>query len=176
MLVIEILKKQLLQITDNISQPGYQENIDCFFAKPIGLWVYLYYKENRLSRVCFSPDPQTRRDRITQETTEKLVSYFKGDIPEFTIDEILFHYPDFTKKVLLETMKIPYGMTLSYNALAVRIGKPKCVRAVANAEGKNKTPIVIPCHRVIAKNGLGGYSPGIDIKKRLLDFEGKNIG
>jgi len=71
-------------------------------------------------------------------------------------------------------MKIPYGKTVSYKELAVRIGKPRAYRAVANACGKNRLPIIIPCHRVIASDGVGGYSAGVDIKRRLLEIEGMN--
>jgi methylated-DNA-[protein]-cysteine S-methyltransferase len=81
----------------------------------------------------------------------------------------------FQEKVWKEMMKIPYGKTLSYKELAARIGKPKAYRAVANACGKNKIPIMIPCHRVVGSNGLGGYSAGIDIKKKLLEIEGVRI-
>ena len=70
--------------------------------------------------------------------------------------------------------KIPYGETRTYKYIAIAIGKPKASRAVANACGKNPTPIIRPCHRVICTDGsLGGYSaPGGAIeKKRLIDSE-----
>lgn len=70
--------------------------------------------------------------------------------------------------------KIPYGETRTYKDIAIAIGKPKASRAVANACGKNPTPIIRPCHRVICTDGsLGGYSaPGGAIeKKRLIDSE-----
>ena len=70
--------------------------------------------------------------------------------------------------------KIPYGETRTYKEIAIAIGKPKASRAVANACGKNPTPIIRPCHRVICTDGsLGGYSaPGGAIeKKRLIDSE-----
>jgi O-6-methylguanine DNA methyltransferase len=69
-------------------------------------------------------------------------------------------------------MRIPFGETVSYAELARRIGKPRAVRAVAQACGKNPLPIVIPCHRVIRSDGtIGGYSGGIRWKQRLLRFE-----
>ena len=70
--------------------------------------------------------------------------------------------------------KIPYGETRTYKDIAIAIGKPKASRAVANACGKNPTPIIRPCYRVICTDGsLGGYSaPGGAIeKKRLIDSE-----
>ena len=79
----------------------------------------------------------------------------------------------FQKKVWIELTKIPYGETISYKELANRIGKPKAVRAVANAVGANPLPIQIPCHRVIASDGtIGGYSLGTKLKIKLLKLEG----
>ena len=75
-----------------------------------------------------------------------------------------------------EISKIPYGQTISYKEIAVKIGYPNSSRAVANACGKNPYPIIIPCHRVICSNGeLGGYSGpgGLSEKRRLLKVENR---
>ena len=80
----------------------------------------------------------------------------------------------FQKKVWLELSKIPKGETKTYNEIAIAIGHPLAVRAVANACGKNPYPIKIPCHRVIRSDGkLGGYSApgGTAAKRRLLKEE-----
>ncbi|MBT3363284.1 MAG: MGMT family protein [Chloroflexi bacterium] len=70
------------------------------------------------------------------------------------------------------TSTIPYGQTRSYGWVAAQIGKPKAARAVGQALGRNPTPILIPCHRVITSSGkLGGFSSGIDMKQTLLDTE-----
>lgn len=80
---------------------------------------------------------------------------------------------EFQKSVWTALQKIPYGKTKSYSDIAEMIGKPKAVRAVANACGANKIAIIIPCHRVISKNGsIGGYYWGPEIKKILLKLEG----
>ena len=81
---------------------------------------------------------------------------------------------DFQRLVWREIEKIPYGETRSYRDIAIRIGKPKSYRAVANACGKNPLPIIRPCHRVICSNGeIGGYSinGGAALKKALLKCE-----
>ena len=71
---------------------------------------------------------------------------------------------------------IPYGETWSYQKQANEIGKPKAVRAVANANGHNRIAIIIPCHRVIGSDGsLTGYGGGLERKKWLLDFEQNNL-
>lgn len=81
----------------------------------------------------------------------------------------------FQMRVWRELQGIPYGKTLSYNEIAEKIGHPKAYRAVANACGSNRVPLVIPCHRVVRKNGdLGGYRYGIGRKKKLLEMEAKN--
>tara|TARA_B110000196_G_scaffold7992_1_gene6962 strand:+ start:495 stop:779 length:285 start_codon:yes stop_codon:yes gene_type:complete len=82
---------------------------------------------------------------------------------------------EFQIKVWEEIKKIPHGNTITYKELAIAIGKPKAIRAVANACGKNPYPIKIPCHRVVRSDGgLGGYSGigGIQKKKELLREEG----
>ena len=78
---------------------------------------------------------------------------------------------DFQKKVWAVIEKIPYGSTITYKEIAIKIGKPKAARAVANACGQNPEPIIRPCHRVICSNGdTGGYSGpgGTEAKKKLL--------
>ena len=79
----------------------------------------------------------------------------------------------FQQKVWNELLKIPKGQVRTYQDIAHAIGNPKAVRAVANAIGANTLPIIVPCHRVIRKNGtLGGYRWGIEKKKKLLKKEG----
>jgi O-6-methylguanine DNA methyltransferase len=77
------------------------------------------------------------------------------------------------RMVWLEIARIPYGETISYTTLAERVGFPRAVRAVASACGANPVPLVIPCHRVVAKDGsLGGFSlGGLDVKEKLLTIE-----
>ena len=82
---------------------------------------------------------------------------------------------EFQARVWTAIKSIPYGETKSYSELAEEIGMPNAYRAVANACGANPVPLIIPCHRVVGKNGdLGGYGPGMDKKKFLLNLEKKN--
>lgn len=79
---------------------------------------------------------------------------------------------EFQKRVWKALMKLPYGKTCSYRELATSINQPKAFRAVAQANGRNRLPIIIPCHRVINADGrLGGYSAGLDRKIHLLELE-----
>ncbi len=79
----------------------------------------------------------------------------------------------FQQKVWGELLKIPKGKVCTYEYIARKIGNPKAVRAVGTAIGKNNLPVIVPCHRVIRKDGtLGGYRWGIEKKRKLLESEG----
>ena len=85
---------------------------------------------------------------------------------------------DFQKLVWAEIDKIPFGSTITYKDIALKIGKPNSARAVANACVQNPDPLIRPCHRVICSNGkTGGYSApgGAEMKKKLLEEEQKNL-
>jgi len=79
---------------------------------------------------------------------------------------------EFQKKVWNALLEIPYGETRSYQEIAIRVGNPKAVRAVGGACNRNPIGIIVPCHRVVGKNGsLTGYAGGLDYKKMLLEHE-----
>ncbi|HOG04716.1 MAG TPA: methylated-DNA--[protein]-cysteine S-methyltransferase [Paludibacter sp.] len=102
---------------------------------------------------------------------QQLKEYFKGERKEFNIPLDLVG-TDFQKKVWKSLIEIPYGSTISYGEQAKLIGKPKAVRAVANANAKNKVSIILPCHRVIGADGkLTGYGGGLWRKEKLLELE-----
>ena len=102
---------------------------------------------------------------------QQLREYFAGSRTEFTMPLDLYGTP-FQHAVWVELKRVPYGETVSYSDLAQRIGHPKAVRAVGAANGANPIPFVLPCHRVIGKNGkLTGYRGGLDMKERLLRLE-----
>lgn len=102
----------------------------------------------------------------------ELDDYFKGYRRDFNIMLDLSGLTTFQRKVLEETKRIGYGKTITYGELAKRIGSHP--RAIGGALAKNPFPIFIPCHRVVASNGIGGYSEGINIKIRLLELEARN--
>lgn len=98
--------------------------------------------------------------------------YFDGQLSEFKTPIDVSEGTPFQNSVWKKLLDIPYGGTATYREIAEGVGRPGAARAVGNAVGANPIPIVIPCHRVLASNGLGGYSSGIDIKKVLLRVEG----
>jgi methylated-DNA-[protein]-cysteine S-methyltransferase len=109
---------------------------------------------------------------ILKEAFLQLDSYFNKQLKVFSLPFDLRGTP-FQLKVWENLCKIPYGKTWSYYDLAKAVGNPKSVRAVGRINAQNPIPIIIPCHRVIRKNGnLGGYSGGLVIKDWLLRHEG----
>jgi len=109
-----------------------------------------------------------------EEAQACLHHYFKGEAVDFrdlAVD--LSTLTPFQREVLEMTSAIPYGQVETYTSLAVRLDRPGAVRAVGQALGRNPVPIIIPCHRVLRSNGsLGGFSGGLDWKRRLLELEG----
>lgn len=102
---------------------------------------------------------------------EQLTSYFAGQRRAFDLP-LRPNGTEFQLQVLDELQTIPYGTTTSYSDIASRIGRPKAVRAVGAANGRNPLPIIIPCHRVIGASGkLTGFGGGIPTKKALLKLE-----
>jgi methylated-DNA-[protein]-cysteine S-methyltransferase len=116
---------------------------------------------------------QTNGDDLHQLITE-LQAYFAGSRTRFTwsIDDMLVRSA-FQRDVLRVTADIPYGAVMSYQGIASAIGRPKAVRAVAQALRRNPIAIVIPCHRVVGRTGhLTGYAGGLERKRALLAHEG----
>ena len=114
-------------------------------------------------------------NNVCLEVLEEINKYFLTKNYRFKIP-IKLTGTEFQKEVWNEILKIPYGQTVSYEEIAIRLGNKNKVRAVANAIGKNKILIIVPCHRIIGKNGaLTGYKSGIDHKRMLIDYEKRNI-
>jgi len=115
------------------------------------------------------------RTTITAQIETELSSYFAGELTEFETP-LATSGTDFQRQTWEALQTIPHGETRSYAQLAEMIGKPAAIRAVASANANNGLALIIPCHRVIAKNGgLGGYAGGINRKQDLLDLESKQV-
>ncbi len=118
---------------------------------------------------------KTLKDKIFKTCYLQLYEFFFKGRKNFDISFKLIG-TDFQKKVWKSLSKIPYGATVSYQEIARKIKNPKAVRAVGLANKSNPLPIIIPCHRVIGKNGkLVGYSGGLELKAKLLNLERENI-
>ena len=118
------------------------------------------------------PDPDwIYSEKPFADARQQLSEYFEGSRQSFDLN-LRPDGTEFQLRVLEELQQIPYGSTVSYGDVAERIGKPKAVRAVGAANGRNPIPIVIPCHRVIGSDGkMTGFGGGIPTKKALLRLE-----
>lgn len=129
-----------------------------------------FLDENRPAELASSPSAQERS--IAAEASRQLAEYFAGQRTHFTVKCRPAGTP-FQQKVWQSLQEIPYGTTCAYSDIATKIGSPNACRAVGGANRINPIPIIIPCHRVIGKNGnLVGFSAGIDKKILLLELEG----
>lgn len=131
-------------------------------------------EEASIKKMILSRFPNATADDLQFKRLRVLLErYFRGEKVEFDVEIILPFCSAFTQNVLLETRKIPYGETRSYGWLARRLGYKNAARAIGQALKRNPIPIVIPCHRIIGKDGqIGGFSSGTHIKRRLLEIEG----
>ncbi len=108
---------------------------------------------------------------IFSDAVSQLVQYFEGRLKQFDLD-LQPQGTGFQRRVWQALLTIPYGATVTYGEIAEQIRNPKAFRAVGLANKCNPIPIIIPCHRVIGKNGkLTGFAGGLDIKQALLDLE-----
>ncbi|OOL30462.1 cysteine methyltransferase [Rhodococcus rhodochrous] len=129
----------------------------------------LYLAEHR-----HRPGPRTLGDVAAtgfEEVTEQLGEYFAGQRTEFTVP-LALHGTAFQLRVWQALRTVAYGTVCTYTDLAAAVGHPTAVRAVAAANGRNPVSIVVPCHRVIGRDGsLTGYAGGLARKRYLLDRE-----
>ncbi len=147
----------------------------CFdiFESPLGK-IYLTYCGKYLTGVSFRKPSHLsfRKGAAPKAFIQELSAYFNGENSVFTQKIKFLIGTDFEKKVWAALKKIPSGETRSYKWVAEKVGKPSALRAVGRALSKNPVPIVLPCHRVIASDGsIGGFSSGVERKRRLLDME-----
>jgi methylated-DNA-[protein]-cysteine S-methyltransferase len=110
---------------------------------------------------------------LLQQTVRQLQAYFAGERQDFDLPLDLSRGTPFQQAAWQALRALPYGSTCSYRALSAAIGRPRAVRAVGAAIGRNPVSIIVPCHRVIGANGaLTGYAGGLPRKQALLRLEG----
>lgn len=153
----------------------------CYIDTPIGE-LLLAGEEDALVMIGF-PKGSMRREPEAEwiynekplaEVSRQLREYFAGERREFDLP-LQLGGTEFQVSVLKALQEIPYGETTSYGEIAKRIGRPKAVRAVGAANGRNPIPIVVPCHRVIGSTGdLTGFGGGLDTKEALLRLEAEH--
>ena len=139
--------------------------------------IKIVCSEEYVLSVSFSDtmEENDKGSKVLDEALKQMSEYFSGKRKKFDLP-LYFEGTEFQKSVWNELRKIPYGTTVSYKNIAEGINNEKAVRAVGNANNKNKIMIIVPCHRVIGKNGkLVGFAGGLDKKEFLLEHEKKFI-
>lgn len=124
-----------------------------------------------------TPDPAGWTENpdhpVLRQAAAQLAEYFAGQRQQFALPLDLGRGTEFQRAVWQALLSIPFGQTTRYGALAARIGRPRAVRALGAAVGRNPISIIVPCHRVIGADGsLTGYAGGLDRKTALLRLEG----
>lgn len=148
-------------------------------ATPIGS-LRVTCQAGKLIRVEFvdeiAPDDSvTGSNALLHEARQQLNAYFAGRLHKFDLP-LAPAGTEFQLKVLQALQQIPWGETRSYGELAAMIGHPKSARAVGMANNRNPLPIIIPCHRVIGRNGkLVGYAGGLAVQQALLELEAAKV-
>ena len=137
------------------------------------------WEEGKLYVLLFpdQPPPQGKRGRspLLFELGRQLDAYFRGELRSFDVP-LRLRGTRFQLAVWEALQEIPYGQAVTYGELAELVGRPRAARAVGRAVGANPLPILVPCHRVVAVGGLGGYGSGLSWKERLLALEGWKRG
>ncbi len=141
--------------------------------------VTIISEDKALTRLIFGvydpPNAVNEENTCLYDAIMEINQYFFGQRHSFTL-KLDPETTPFTKKVYEYVSTIPYGSTKNYEEVAAAIGEPKAARAVGNALNRNPLPLFIPCHRVIGKDGdLVGYVGGLELKKKLLELEAKNV-
>lgn len=109
-------------------------------------------------------------DELALEVLRQLRAYFAGELKSFDLP-VKLNGKGFCLRVWESMREIPYGKTVTYGALAAMAGSPNAYRSAGSCAGKNPIPIVVPCHRVVASGGIGGFGLGLDVKRKLLAIE-----
>jgi methylated-DNA-[protein]-cysteine S-methyltransferase len=111
-------------------------------------------------------------DAVVRQALSELRAYADGSSTTFDVALALRHLPAFTTRVLRALLAVPAGEVTTYGRLAAKAGSPGASRAVGGAVGRNPIPIIVPCHRVVASDGIGGFGLGLACKRTLLAIEG----
>lgn len=147
-------------------------------SSPVGTWT-IEGSDEGITRVYMPHErpgpPSTRPSAVVREGARQLRQYFDSDRRDFDVVLAPVETSSFRRACWDALLDIPYGAVATYTEVARAVGRPLAARAVGNANHANPWPILIPCHRVVARNGLGGYGGGVDVKEYLLELERRLI-
>lgn len=136
------------------------------YLRELGCYIQIERSGEKIVRICISDEPP----EILSDLGERILSFVRGkSSEEFDLD--LSGLTEFQRRVIEVVSSIPRGETLTYGQVAELSGHPGAARAVGGVMASNRFPLLVPCHRVVARDGLGGYGYGLDMKKKLLEME-----
>lgn len=156
-----------------------------FFALPEGMLAIAASKKG-LRSIHYGISTSELKDKLAENANvtyvlasgeiapikEQIRAYLEGYQQQFEVKLDIAQGTELQREVWNQLLQIPYGKTISYSEMAERVGKPDAVRAIGSACGANPIPLIIPCHRVLAKDGsLGGFGWGLPMKHYLLELE-----
>jgi O-6-methylguanine DNA methyltransferase len=133
----------------------------------LGCFLLIEWREGMVTRIYFSQDPPVDRSELALEIAAYLE--WGAPCPKAKLD--MSACTDFQKQIYAMVQAIPRGKTMTYGQVAERAARPGAARAVGRAMATNPFAILVPCHRVVAKKGLGGYLWGTEMKEKLLRLE-----
>lgn len=137
------------------------------FFKPLDCYIMIERSGNKIVRIFFSPESPSGHSEIAEGIIRHVVE--GAPCPEVELD--FSGLTEFQRKVISAVRSIPRGQTRTYGEVAAQAGSPGAARAVGQVMASNPFAIIMPCHRVVSRNGLGGYAWGVDVKRRLLEIE-----
>jgi methylated-DNA-[protein]-cysteine S-methyltransferase len=159
------------------------------FDSPVGA-LLVAATPRGVCRISYDADPEAQAERLARayglrvlrapravdDVKRELDEYFEGKREAFDLSLDLTGAAEFTRDVLGELARVPFGEVTTYGHLAVQVGRPRAARAVGTVMNRNPIPIVLPCHRVVGASGsLVGYAGGLDRKEQLLRLEGARL-
>lgn len=152
--------------------------LGCFLPSPIGD-LLLCEEDGAIMRLALPGRPRPDgwfldSTPLLREAASQLEAYFAGRLRTFDLP-VHQAASAFAQDIYRAMSRIPYGQILPYAALAEQAGHPGAFRAAGSACGKNAVPIIVPCHRVVAKGGIGGFSGDLAAKRALLALEGVTL-
>jgi methylated-DNA-[protein]-cysteine S-methyltransferase len=159
------------------------------FDSPVGA-LLVAATPRGVCRISYDADPEAQAERLARayglrvlrapravdDAKRELDEYFEGKREAFDLSLDLTGSAEFTRDVLGELARVPFGEVTTYGHLAAQVGRPRAARAVGTVMNRNPIPIVLPCHRVVGSTGsLVGYAGGLDRKEQLLRLEGARL-
>jgi methylated-DNA-[protein]-cysteine S-methyltransferase len=146
---------------------------ESFYSEFLARFVSVVLEDGAVQQVELEPHSDRNNLQSAKPAVQALERYLRGenvDLSTFPVD--LEDRSVFERAVLEYTRQIPRGSVVTYSELAAKLGHPRAARAVGNALRRNPVPLFVPCHRVVGGADLGGYSWGLETKRKLLQLEG----